>query len=140
MREQVERATQSQHVAVTLLSVFGGLAVLLAAVGLYGVMSYAVSQSTRELAVRMALGARTADLLRIVLSQGLLLTGAGVIVGTVIALAGTRLLGYLLYKVSPRDPLAFASALAIMILASLAACLLPAWRATRTDPVRALRE
>ena len=140
MREQVERATQSQHVAVTLLSVFGALAVLLAAVGLYGVMSYAVSQSTRELAVRMALGARTADLLRTVLSQGLLLTAAGVIVGTVIALAGTRLLGYLLYKVSPRDPLAFASALAIMTLASLTACLLPAWRATRTDPVQALRE
>ena len=140
MREQVERATQSQHVAVTLLSVFGALAVLLAGVGLYGVMSYAVSQSTRELAVRMALGARTADLLRTVLSQGLLLTAAGVIVGTVIALAGTRLLGYLLYKVSPRDPLAFASALAIMTLASLTACLLPAWRATRTDPVRALRE
>ena len=140
MREQVERATQLQHVAVTLLSVFGTLAVLLAAVGLYGVMSYAVSQSTRELAVRMALGARTADLLRIVLSQGLLLTATGVVVGTVIALAGTRLLGYLLYKVSPRDPLAFASALAIMTLASLTACLLPAWRATRTDPVRALRE
>ena len=140
MREQVERATQSQHVAVTLLSVFGGLAVLLAAIGLYGVMSYAVSQSTRELAVRMALGARTADLLRIVLSQGLSLTGAGVIVGTIIALGGTRLLGYLLYKVSPRDPVAFASAFAIMMLASVTACLLPAWRAMRTDPVRALRE
>jgi predicted permease len=140
MRQQVERATQSQHVAVTLLGVFGALAVLLAAVGLYGVMSYAVSQSTRELAVRMALGAHTADLLRIVLSQGLSLTGAGVIAGAIIALAGTRLLGYLLYQVSPRDPLAFAAAIAIMLLASVTACLLPALRATRTDPVRALRQ
>lgn len=140
MREQVERATQLQRVAVTLLSVFGGLAVLLAAIGLYGVMSYAVSQSARELGVRMALGARAADLLRIVVSQGLGLLGAGVILGGIIACAGTRLLGYLLYKVSPRDPLAFISAFAIMLLASVTACLLPAWRATRTDPVRALRQ
>jgi ABC-type antimicrobial peptide transport system permease subunit len=88
----------------------------------------------------MALGARAADLLRIVVSQGLGYMVAGVILGGIIALAGTRLLGYLLYKVSPRDPLAFASAFAIMLLASVTACLLPAWRATRTDPVRALRE
>jgi len=140
LREQVERASSSQRIAVTLLSVFGGIAVLLAAIGLYGVMSYAVSQSTRELGVRMALGARGTDVLRIVMSQGLRLTAFGVIVGTAIALAGTRLLGYLLYGVSPRDPLAFASAFAVMILAAAAACLLPALRATRTDPVRALRQ
>ena len=103
-------------------------------------LSYAVSQSTRELGLRMALGARASDLLRIVISQGLSLTVTGVIVGATIALAGTRLLGYLLYNVSPRDPLAFGSAFAVMIIAALAACFMPAMRATRTDPVRALRQ
>jgi ABC-type antimicrobial peptide transport system permease subunit len=75
-----------------------------------------------------------------VLSRGLALTGAGVLLGAGIALLLTRLLGNLLYKVSPRDPLAFASAFAVMTVASLAACFLPAWRATRTDPARALRD
>jgi predicted permease len=140
MQEQVDRTTAVQRVAVTMLGVFGGLALLLAAIGLYGVMSYAVSQRTRELGLRMALGAGTSDLLRLVMSQGFALTAAGVVLGGAGALGLTRLMGELLYKVSPRDPLAFGSAFAVMIVASLAACLLPAWRATRTDPVRALRD
>jgi macrolide transport system ATP-binding/permease protein len=140
MREQVDRTTSSQRIAVMLLGVFGGLAVLLAAVGLYGVMSYSVSQSTRELGLRMALGARGSDVLRLVMSQGLALTLAGVVLGAAAALGTTRLLGYLLYNVGPRDPLAFGAAFAVMAMASLAACFFPAWRATRTDPVRALRD
>ena len=140
MREQIERSTSAQHAAVMLLTIFGSLAVVLATIGLYGVLSYAVSQSTRELGLRMALGARGSDLLRIVISQGLSLTATGILVGATIALAGTRLLGYLLYKVSPRDPLAFGSAFAVMVVAALAACFVPALRATRTDPVRALRQ
>jgi len=116
------------------------LALLLAAIGLYGVMSYAVSQSTRELGLRMALGAGASNLLRLVMSRGLTLTAGGVVFGAAVALALTRLLGNLLYKVSPRDPLAFGSALAVMTITSLAACFLPAWRATRTDPARALRD
>ena len=139
MREQVDRSTSSQRIGVALLGVFGGLALLLAAIGLYGVMSYAVSQGTRELGLRMALGARASDLLRLVMSRGLALTGGGVVLGAAAALGSTRLLGYLLYDVSPRDPLAFGSASVVMMIASLAACFLPAWRATRTDPVRALR-
>jgi predicted permease len=139
MREQVDRTTSSQRIAVTILVVFGGLALGLAAVGLYGVMAATVSQSTRELALRMALGARASDLLRLVIAKGLALTTIGVAVGGVAALELTRLMGYLLYKVSPRDPLAFASAFVIVALASLAACLVPAWRATRTDPIQALR-
>jgi putative ABC transport system permease protein len=103
-------------------------------------MPYSVSQSTRELGLRMALGARTADLLGIVMSRGLWLTATGVIAGTAIALGGTRVPGYLLYKVGPCDPLAFGSAFLVMMFAALAACFLPAWRATRTHPVRALRE
>src|SRR5712691_3268228 len=140
LQEQVDRSTSPQQVAVTLVGVLGGLALLLATVGLYGVMSYAVSQSTRELGLRMALGAGASNLLRLVLARGLALTTGGVLLGAAVALGLTRLLGNLLYKVSPRDPLAFGSAFVVMTIASLAACLLPAWRATRTDPARALRE
>ena len=139
MREQVERTTASQRVAFTILVVFGGLALMLAAIGLYGVMASTVSQSTRELALRMALGAGASDLMQLVLSKGLLLTAGGVALGVVAALEATRLMGYLLYRVSPRDPLAFAWAVVVIAIASLTACLVPAWRATRTDPLRALR-
>jgi len=139
MREQVDRTTAAQRISVTILVVFGALALVLAAIGLYGVMASTVSQSSRELALRMALGAGASDLLGLVLSQGLALTAGGVVVGLVAALQVTRLLGYLLYKVSPRDPLAFASAFVVIAVASLVACFVPAWRAVRTDPLRALR-
>ncbi len=140
LQEQVDRSTSAQLVAVTLVGVLGGLALLLAAIGLYGVMSYAVSQSTRELGLRMALGATPSHLLRLVMSRGIALTAAGIVGGTAVALASTRLLGYLLYNVSPRDPLSFGSAFLVITLTSLAACFLPAWRATRTDPLQALRD
>jgi predicted permease len=140
MRQHINRTALShQQIAVALLSIFGGLALLLAAVGLYGVMSYSVSQSTRELGLRMALGARPAHVLRLVLSRGLVLTAAGVLLGAVAALLLTRLFATLLYHVSPRDPLAFGSALVVMTTVSFTACFVPAWRATRTDPVRALK-
>jgi macrolide transport system ATP-binding/permease protein len=140
LQQQVDRSTSPQLVAVTLVSVLGGLALLLAAIGLYGVMSYAVSQSKRELGLRMALGAPPSHLLRLVMSRGLALTATGIVAGAVAALASTRLLGYLLYNVSPHDPLSFGSAFLIITIASLAACFLPAWRATRTDPLQALRD
>jgi len=140
LQEQVDRSTSPQMVAVTLVGILGGLALLLAAIGLYGVMSYAVSQSTRELGLRMALGAGASNLLRLVMSRGLALTAGGVALGAAVALGLTRLLGNLLYNVSPRDPMAFGSALVVMTIAALAACFLPAWRATRTDPARALRD
>jgi ABC-type antimicrobial peptide transport system permease subunit len=139
MREQVDRTTASQRIAVTILGVFGGLALALAAIGLYGVMSATVSQSSRELALRLALGAGTSDLLQLVMAKGLALTAGGVILGAAAALELTRLMGYLLYKVSPRDPLAFGSAFVVIAVASLTACFLPAWRATRMDPLGALR-
>jgi predicted permease len=139
MREQIARTTSAQTMAVRLLTVFGTLAVLLAAIGLYGVMSSAVSLSTREFGLRLALGATASDLRRLVLSRGLALSATGVVLGVGAAFELTRLLGGLLYHVSPRDPAAFAAAFAVMALASVAACLVPAWRATRTDPVIALR-
>jgi putative ABC transport system permease protein len=140
MREQIDRSTSSQQIAVMLPGVFGGLALLLAAIGLYGVMSYAVSQSTRELGLRMAVGARPIDLFRLVMSRGLVLTAGGIFLGAAAALGLTRLIGDLLYKVNPRDPWAFGSAFLVMTIVSFAACFLPAWRATRIDPVRALRD
>ena len=140
IREQLARQTLTQLVAGRFLAIFGGLALLLATIGLYGVMSYAVSQSTRELGLRVALGAAPSHLLRLVMSRGLVLLGLGIAVGLAAALATTRLFGYLLYGVSPHDPLSFGSALVIITIASMAACFLPAWRATRTEPLRALRD
>jgi len=139
MQEQVDRTTAVQRIAVMMLGVFGGLALLLATIGLYGVLSYTVSQRTRELGLRMALGAGTSNVLGLVMSHGLKLTAGGVVLGAVAALNLTRLMGSMLYNVSPRDPLAFGSAFVVMAIAALAACFLPAWRAARTDPVRALR-
>ena len=139
LQEQVDRSTSPQLVAVTLVSILGGLALILAAVGLYGVMSYAVAQSTRELGLRMALGAGASNLLRLVISRGLRLTAGGILLGAAAALGTTRLLGQLLYNVSPHDPLVFGLALTVMVTIAIFACLLPAWRASRTDPARVLR-
>jgi predicted permease len=140
MRQIADRAASSQRIAVRLLEIFGALALLLASIGLFGVLSYAVSQRTRELGVRMALGARRWDLIRLVASQGLILTAVGILAGALAALASTRLLGNLLYRVSPRDPSAFTWAALTMLATALAACAWPAVRAMRLDPWKALRE
>ena len=139
LQAQVDGRGYTQRLAATLLAIFGAMALFLAAIGLYGVMSYSVSQSTRELGVRMALGATVRDLLRLVISRGLRLTIAGVAIGLAAALLLTRLMSDLLYKVSPRDPLAFGLALIILLAVALIACFLPARRVTRVDPVQALR-
>ena len=140
LQEQVNRSTSAQFIAVTLVGILGGLALILASIGLYGVMSYTVSQSTRELGLRMALGAGPSKILNMVISRGFVLTAAGLLLGVAMALALTGSLGSYLYNVSPRDPLAFGSSFVVMTITALAACLLPAWRATRTDPARALRD
>jgi ABC-type antimicrobial peptide transport system permease subunit len=103
-------------------------------------MSYAVAQSMRELGLRMALGARAANLVRLVMSRALRLTAGGVLVGIFAALAATRLLGHLLYNVSPHDPVVFGVVLTVMTTTAILACLLPAWRASRADPARVLRD
>ena len=141
MRQHINRTALSrQQIGVSLLSIFGGLALLLAAVGLYGVISYSVSQSTREFGLRMALGARRSHVLRLVLSHGLWLTTIGVILGAAGAFGLTRLFTTMLYHVSPRDPLAFGSAFVVMTVASVAACFFPGWWATKTNPVTVLRD
>jgi predicted permease len=140
MREQVNRSMSAQRIAVALLGAFGGLALILAAIGLYAVISYAVSQSSRELGLRMALGARPADLLRLVISDSATVTFAGVLLGSVVALAATRPIAGMLYRVNPHDPLVFSLAFVVMSSAAVAACLIPARRAVRTDPLKSLRE
>jgi putative ABC transport system permease protein len=122
-----------------LLSIFGGLALVLASVGIYGVIAFAVSQRTREIGVRMALGARPADVLRMVLKEGLRLVAAGVVLGVAAALMLTRLLEGMVYGVKVRDPLIFGMVNLLLVVVSLAACYVPARRATRVDPLEALR-
>jgi putative ABC transport system permease protein len=122
-----------------LLSIFGGLALVLASVGIYGVISFAVSQRTREIGVRMALGARPADVLRMILAEGLKLVAAGVVLGVTAALILTRLLEGMVYGVSMKDPLIFLLVNLLVVVVSLAACYVPARRAMRVDPLVALR-
>jgi predicted permease len=140
LQDQIDLISYSQRLAVSLVALFGGMALFLAAIGLYAVVSYTVSQGTRELGLRMALGAGTKDLMRLVMSRGLFLTASGVAIGVLAAFMLTRLMSNMLYKISPHDPLAFGSAIAVITIASLAACFFPAWRATRIDPIQALRE
>ncbi|HXN47514.1 MAG TPA: ABC transporter permease [Bryobacteraceae bacterium] len=128
-----------QKVAASLLSVLGALSLLLAAVGLYSVMAYAVSQRRNEIGIRMALGARVNDVLAMVMRQGLLLTAAGLAAGLVVALAAARLIGDMLVNVSAFDPLIFIAAVAFLGAIALLASYLPARRATKVDPMTALR-
>jgi putative ABC transport system permease protein len=122
-----------------LLSLFAALALTLATVGIYGVISYAVSQRTREIGVRMALGANPGDVLRLILGEGLKLVLAGAALGTVFALFATRFISTMIYKVSATDPLIFVSVITLLAVVSLAACYVPARRAMRVDPNIALR-
>jgi ABC-type antimicrobial peptide transport system permease subunit len=124
---------------MALLTAFAGLAIVLASVGLYGVIAYLVAQRTHEIGVRMALGARSRDVLRMVLGHGLRLVVIGVVLGLAGALALTRFLTGQLYGVRPTDPLTFVAVTVLLALVALAATWLPARRAARVDPMIALR-
>lgn len=128
-----------QRFNMLLLTLFAGLALALVAVGLYGVMSYAVEQSTREIGVRVALGAQTRDVLRLVIGQGLSLTALGLAIGVAASIGVTRLMASLLFGVTATDPLTFALAPIALALVAVLACYFPARRASKMDPMVALR-
>ena len=139
LEEQKSRSLYTARMAVWLLSIFGLLALLLAGIGLYGVMAYAVNRRTREIGIRMALGASSRDVLRLVIGEGALLIVAGLVIGLGGAMAATRLVSSFLYGVSATDPVTFVVIAMLLMAVALAANYLPARRATRVDPMVALR-
>lgn len=140
MTDRVDEAMTGARFSLVLIGVFGSIALVLAAVGIYGVLSFTVRQRTAEFGVRMALGADTSTILRLVVRQGLTLTGIGLGVGLLAGFWATRLMGNLLVGVSPNDPLTYAVMTTLFVVAALGASYAPARRATRVDPVVALRE
>ena len=139
MEKTVADSISNKRFTMTLLGVFALLALLLASIGIYGVLSYMVGQRTKEIGVRLALGAQKFDVLRMVLKDGARMTLAGILIGLVGALALTRLMGTMLYGVRPTDPLTFISVAALLAAIAMLACYVPARRAMKVDPMEALR-
>jgi putative ABC transport system permease protein len=139
MQQVVAQSTAQRRVMVMVSALFGALALLLAALGLYGVMAYTVTLRTREIGVRMALGAQRSDILRLVISNGMALALIGIAVGLAGAFALTRLMVSLLFHVTPTDARTFAAVPALLIVVALLACCIPARRATKVNPLVALR-
>jgi putative ABC transport system permease protein len=139
MAEYIASSVAAPRFNTTLLSVFAAVALVLTVIGLYGVMSYSVAQRTNEIGIRMALGAQTRDVLKLIVNQGLRLVLIGLALGMAGALALTRLLSSLLFGVGTKDPATFVGIAALLALVALLACYVPAWRATKVDPLEALR-
>src|SRR6266545_2808216 len=139
MEEFIARSACTRRFAMTLLGVFAGLALALASVGVYGVISYSVAQRAREFGIRIAMGAQARDVLKLVVMQGMMLVSIGVAIGLFASFALTRLTEGLLFGVSAKDPLTFATVALLLTLVALLACWIPARRATKVDPLVALR-
>ncbi len=137
--EQIDRLLFQERLVARLASFFGLLALVLACIGLYGLLSYEVARRTREIGIRMALGGRAKDVLRLVLQQGIALAVVGAVAGTGVALGVMRYLNSMLYDVHANDPLTMIAVALLLILVALAACFIPARRAMRVDPMIALR-
>src|SRR5207302_11129661 len=137
--ENVDDSLASQRLTMALLGMFAGLALILASIGLYGVMALNVTQRTREMGIRFALGASRGDVLRLVLGQGAVLVGIGLATGLVGAFVARRALSSVLYDVAPLDPAALISALLTLSIVALVGCVVPARRVSRAGPIQALR-
>jgi putative ABC transport system permease protein len=140
LNEVVAKSLADRRFALTILAVFAGVALLLASIGIYGVMAYTFSQRTHEIGVRVALGAQRRDILRMALGEGMVLVAIGLGVGLVGAAIVTRFLRSMLFSVTATDPLTFASIALLLAAVALLACFIPAQRATQVDPLVALRE
>jgi predicted permease len=139
LQERIDPQLRPWRLGATMFGVFGALALLVAAVGLYSVMSYTAAQRSHEMGVRIALGARAADIRRLIVRAGIWTAGAGVAIGAVLALIGGRYVEALLFETSARNGVVFGVVAASLMIVAVVASLLPAWRATRVDPVVALR-
>ena len=139
MEEALSNSVAGARSITTVLGMFAAVALALAALGLYGVLAFFVTQRIHEIGIRLALGARGGSVLRLVLTRGMILVGAGLVLGTAGAIGATRLVEGMLFRVSATDPLTFAGVTGFFLLVALGACLPPAWRAVRVDPLEALR-
>ena len=139
MEQALDQALFAPRMGAALLGLFGLLSLLLAGIGIYGVMAYSVTQRTQEIGIRMALGAARGEIVRMVLKQGMMLAAIGLLIGIVVSVALTRVVSGLLFDVSATDPVVFLSVSALLAAVALAACWVPAYRATRIDPLIALR-
>lgn len=139
MEQVVSESTARQNFNMLLLSIFAGLALLLAAIGIYGLMSYTVEQRTQEIGIRLALGAGRGDMLKLIVRQGMLLAGIGVVIGLAAAFGLARLLASLLFGVKTTDPLTYVAVALVLASVALFATYVPARRATKIDPLIALR-
>src|SRR5262249_35496614 len=139
MDSLLSEAVAQPRLQTGLLSLFAALGLILAAVGLYGVLAYVVTQRTQEIGIRLALGARKANVLSLVITQGMKLVLVGTVVGILAALALTQLMRNLLYQIQPNDPLTFVGVTILLVAVALLACWLPARRAARVEPMVALR-
>jgi putative ABC transport system permease protein len=139
MDDAVAISVAARRSDTTVLGLFAAVALALAALGLYGVLAFIVTQRVREIGIRVALGASGGSVLRLVIGRGMILVGAGLVLGTAGAVGATRLVEGMLFQVNPTDPVTFAGVTGFFLVVALGACMLPAWRALRVDPLEALR-
>ena len=140
MQETIGTSLYAARMGAWLLGAFGALALLLAVIGIYGVLAFSISRRTREMGIRLALGADSRRVFLLVVRDGMMLVGLGILIGLVGGLAGARSLSTFLYGVSTTDPVTFAGTVAVLCTVALAACAIPARRAIRVSPVMALRQ